>query len=538
MRRIAPLLAVTALSACSLAPQYDRPATPVPASWPVGDAYLRQSEAALPAVTYRDIFRDARLQTLIETALTNNRDLRIAAANIAAARGQYRIERAELFPAIGANARASYSRGSTRSVTSTGSSTGGVGTGTGVPGTGNAGTGTGVGTGTSPNTGTGTNTGTGSGSSTVISGGGISQYYQLDVGASAFELDLFGRLRSLSRAALDEYFGTEAAARATRLTLVSDIADAWLIYAADQSLLRIAQETARSAQSSVRLTRLRLEGGIVPRTDLRQAELIQAQANSDVASSRTAVAQDANLLQLLVGAPVDPALLPASVETAVPTLAELPVGLDSGILLRRPDVVQAEYTLQAANARIGAARAALFPRISLTGLAGFASAALGALFTGDAFTWSASGAASYAIFDGGAARGGVLQTRAQRDAALASYERAIQIAFREVSDALARRGTIAEQEAAQNALVEAALDNYRLSELRYRGGIDTFLQSLDAQRSLYSAQRSQVSTRLERGRNRVELYRSLGGDALLDATPSGPRPVSPEPTATPTPRNR
>jgi multidrug efflux system outer membrane protein len=510
MRRLTALLAATAVSACSLAPTYERPATPVPPSWPVGDAYLRQSEAPLPTVTYRDIFRDARLQQLIEQAFANNRDLRIAAANIATARGQYRVQRSELFPTISTSARASFSNGG-----STGTSGSGTGSGTGT------GTGTGTGVGTTAN-----------------SSGGVNGFYQVDVGTSAWEIDLFGRIRSLSRAALDEYFATEAAARATRLTLVANIADAWLIYAADQALFKIAQDTVRSAESSVRLTRLRLEGGVAPRTDLRQAELIQAQAQADLATSRTALAQDVNLLQLLVGAPIDPALLPLTLDQAGATLGELPAGLDSGILLRRPDVVQAEYSLRAANARIGAARAAFFPRISLTGLVGFASSALGSLFSGDGFNWSVAPGVSTNIFDFGAARGDLLATRGQRDAALASYERTIQTAFREVSDALARRGTISDELAAQQRLVAASLDNYRLSDLRYRGGIDTFLQSLDAQRSLYNAQRSLVATQLGRAQNLVDLYRTLGGDALLEAADTGPRPLAPEPTATPVPRSR
>ncbi|HWK36299.1 efflux transporter outer membrane subunit [Sphingomonas sp.] len=471
IRPLLPLAALGLLAGCSLAPEYDRPAAPVPSSWPVGDSYLRQDEAGLPTVSYRDIFHDARLQALVEQALANNRDLRVAAANIAAARGAYRSQRGALFPTISAGASA-------------GASDGGV--------------------------------------SATSAGGGTRESYAANVGTTAFELDLFGRVRSLSRAALDEYFATEAAARATRLALVGDIADAWLAYAADKSLLAIAEDTAKSAGESVRLTRLRLEGGIAPRTDLRQAELVEAQAKSDLATQRTALAQDVNLLQLLVGAPIDPARLPGSIDQAAPTLAELPAGLDSGVLLRRPDVVQAEYQLRAANARIGAARAALFPRISLTGLVGLASNALGSLFTGDAFTWSATGAAAYNIFDGGSARGDRAQTRAQRDAAVASYEKAIQTAFREVSDALARRGTIADQESAQTNLVAAAQDNYNLSTARYRGGIDTFLQSLDAQRSFYSAQRSLVATRLARAQNLVALYRTLGGDALLDAAPDDP----------------
>jgi multidrug efflux system outer membrane protein len=239
------------------------------------------------------------------------------------------------------------------------------------------------------------------------------------------------------------------------------------------------------------------------------------------------VAQDVNALQLLVGAPIDPALLPGAIEEVGKTVAPLPAGLDSTILLRRPDVVQAEYELRATNAEIGAARAALFPRISLTALLGFASPGLSGLFSGGSFSYSAAPNVSYPIFRAGAGRAGVAQSQAQRDAALAIYEKAIQTAFREVSDALARRGTIAGQIGAQERLSAAAMDNYRLSEARYRGGVDTYLQSLTAQQSLYSAQRSLVATQLTAATNLVTLYRTIGGDSMLEATKAGPQPANP-----------
>ncbi|UVO52041.1 efflux transporter outer membrane subunit [Sphingomonas sp. SUN019] len=489
MRRLALLLTTAALSGCSLAPKYVRPELPVPPSWPVGDAYLRQSEAALPAVTYRDIFRDPRLQQIIDQALANNRDLRVSVANITAARAQYRIQRSELFPQVDASGNYTYRD-----------------SGSGSTGTG------------------GTGTGTGTGSVTNFSGSGSN--FSASVGVTGFEIDLFGRVRSLSSAALNRYFSTEAAARATRLTLVGDIATAWLTYAADRSLLKVAEDTANSARASVRLTNLRLQGGVAPRTDLRQAEQILATAESDLASQKTALAQDVNALQLLVGAPVDPALLATSIEEAAKTVAELPAGLNSGVLLRRPDVVQAEYELRATNAEIGAARAQLFPRILLTGLLSFASNALSSLFTGGAFSYSGGGGISYPIFQAGAARANVALTQAQRDAALATYEKAIQTAFQEVSDALARRGTITDQLAANQRFAVAAADTYRLTDMRYRGGIDTFLTSLDAQRQLYSAQQQLVSIQLIRATNLVTLYRTLGGDSSLEPTANGPVPVA------------
>jgi outer membrane protein, multidrug efflux system len=474
-RVLGAVLSAAALAGCSMEPKYVQPAAPVAPSWPVGDAYLRQSEAALPAVTYRDIFRDPRLQALIAQALVNNRDLREAAANIRVAREQYRIQRAQRLPELTTGVGATVLGGNRSSTTSSASG-----------------------------------------------GSGARTSFTADLGVTGFELDLFGRVASLTRAEQNRYFATEAGARAVWLALVGDIAETWLAHAADASLLQIARSTATSAESSVRLTRARLEGGIAPRTDLRQAEQVLEGARADVAEQTTALAQDVNALELLVGAPIDRSLLPTTIEQAAPTVAELPAGLDSSVLLRRPDVVQAEYQLRAANAEIGAARAALFPRISLTGLLGFASNALTGLFSGGGFNWSGGAGADYSIFSGGAGRAGVRLTEAQREAAIANYERAIQIAFREVADALARRGTIAEQLRATRAQAEAAADTYRLTEARYRGGIEPFLSSLDAQRSLYAAQRTLVGTRLTEATNLVALYRALGGDSLLQATPQGP----------------
>ena len=459
MRRAIVLIALLATGCMSMEPKYVRPDPAIPPSWPVGDAYLKESEAALPAITYRDVFQDPRLQALIHQALANNRDLMVAAANIAAAREQYRIQRAEQFPQVDAQL------GTTATVDEENS--------------------------------------------------GVDTNFAAGVGITNFELDLFGRLRSLTNVQRNRYFATEVGARATRLTLVADIATAWLTYSADSSLLLIAQQTAASAEKSVRLTRLRLEGGIAPRTDLRQAEQIQAQAQADLARQRTALARDINLLQLLVGAPIDRNLLAGSIDEAAGTIAALPAGVDSYVLLRRPDVVEAEYQLRAANAQIGAARAALFPRISLTGLLGVASTALGDLFTGGAFGGTAGTDLTYPIFNAGASRANVRLTEAQRDAAVATYQRTIQTAFREVADALARRGTINDEVAANVRKQAATADTYLLTEARYREGIDSFLNSLDAQRSYYLAQITMVQARLAAAQNQVDLYEAIGGDSLL-----------------------
>ena len=472
MKRAAAFLALMATACTTMEPHYLRPNPAIPASWPVGDPYLAQAEVGLPVLTYQQVFQDPRLQTLIAQAVANNRDLMVAAANIAAAREQYRIQRAQQFPTVDANA--------------------------GVTLSGDRG---------------------GSGSNSGSGGSGVHAQYSADVSVPSFELDLFGRVRSLTHVQLERFLATEAGARETRLTLVADVANAWLDYAADSSLRLIAEQTAASAQKSVNLTRIRLQGGVAPRTDLAEAIQILATAQADLARQRTAVAQDVNALQLLVGAPISPTLLPASIDEAFGKIAPVPAGLDSYVLLRRPDVVQAEYELRAANAEIGAARAALFPRISLTGLLGFASSALLKLFTGAAFGWSAGANGSYTIFQAGAGHANVRLSEAQRAAAVATYQRTVQTAFREVADALARRGTMNDEIGARERNQAAAADNYTLTEARYREGIDPFLTVLVAQRSYYSAQQAMVQTKLTAAQNLVTTYQTIGGDALLQGTP-------------------
>jgi outer membrane protein, multidrug efflux system len=453
MKRAAALLAL-ATTACSMEPAYVRPDPAIPASWPVGDPYLAQAEVGLPVLTYQQVFTDARLQTLITQALVNNRDLMVAAANIAAAREQYRIQRADLLPTVQAAASGTVSQIDSNSVKGT---------------------------------------------------------YQAGVSVPSFELDLFGRVRSLTHVQLQRYLATEAGARSTRLTLVADVANAWLDYASDSSLRLIAEQTAASAAKSVELTRLRLQGGVAPRTDLEQAVQILATAQADVARERTAVAQDVNALQLLVGEPVDPKLLAGSIDDAFGHIAPVPAGLDSYVLLRRPDVQEAEYQLRAANAQIGAARAALFPRVTLNALVG--------ILTGGIFAWSAGADTTYTIFQSGAGHANVRLSEAQRNAAVASYQKTIQTAFREVADALARRGTINDEIGARERQQLATADTYTLTEARYRAGIDPFLTVLDAQRSYYAAQQQMVQTKLTAAQNLVTLYQTIGGDTLLQATP-------------------
>ncbi|WP_241773014.1 efflux transporter outer membrane subunit [Erythrobacter sp. SG61-1L] len=452
-----PLALPALLGACSMAPDYARPEAPVPRSWPVGDADPVAGEAELPALPYTAIFRDARLQTLIGQALANNRDLRIAAANLASARAQVRVTRAAQFPEVSVR-----------------------------------------------------------GSADISDNGGTSgESYALQGGISGFELDLFGRLANATAAQRERELASEASARSVRLGLVADLASAWATYAADRDLLAIAEQSAANARRSVDLTRARLEGGIAPRTDLRQAEQILATAEGDLAAQKAALAEDANLLRLLVGADVDPTLLPAGLDEVLSSIESMPAGTSSAVLLRRPDVAQAEFLLRAANADIGVARARLFPQITLTGLLGFASDALGSLFDSGAFSATAGADASYAIFSGGGRQAGVAVSEASRDAALATYEKAIQSAFREVSDALATKGTIADRQSAARMNTQAAADTANLTDARYRGGVDSFLANLVAQRSLYSAQRQEVAISLIAVQNRIELYRVLGGDEEL-----------------------
>ena len=459
IRRLATAALLVSLTACNLQPPYTRPAPAIPTSWPIGDPVLRASEASLAALDHRAMFVDPRLHRVIAQALANNQDVRLALANIQAARGQYRVQRSALLPTVtaGADVAARFTPGNNDSTTSS---------------------------------------------------------YSADIGASAFEIDLFGRVRSLSTAALNTYFATESAARATRLTLVADVADAWFTLATDRTLLAIARDTVASAQKSERLTKLRLDGGIAPRTDLRQAQTVRATAEADLANLTAIVEQDRNALDLLAGSCVADADLPASIESVEATAVPAAAGLDSSILLRRPDVLEAEFRLRGANAQIGAARAAFFPRISLTGLAGLASGSLTGLFSSNAFSAAITPSVSLPIF-GSTNRGNLDFARAQREGALATYQRTVQSAFRDVADALARRATVDRQAAAQLTLEAAARDTATLTDARYRGGVASFLESLDAQRSLYSARRSLASTRLVRARSVVALYRSLGGDPTI-----------------------
>ncbi|NWK97663.1 transporter [Sphingobium lactosutens] len=446
------LSAMLLLGGCNMAPHYERPAPPVPATLPTGAAYASRldSQAGLP---WTQLVQDTRLRTIVERALANNRDLRAALANVQSARAQYRVQRAAQLPTITADAGASVARQNDARQNS----------------------------------------------------------YSADLGFSAFEIDLFGRVRNLTESALESYLATEEGARSTRITLIAETATAYATLAADQELLALSRQTQASAQRTLDLTRSLNAAGLAGKLDVHQAETTVEQAASDVAANITQVAQDRNALDLLAGTPIEDALLPASLDSLIAGVARVPAGLSSDILLQRPDVLQAEHQLKAANADIGAARAAMFPKISLTSAIGVASSALSALFKGNAFVWSVGPSASLPIF-GGANRGNLDYSKAQRDLYLAQYEKAIQTAFREVADALARDGTIDAQQAAQRRLVAASSRAYDLADQRYRAGVDTFLTTLTSQRSLYSARQSAIATDLALISNHILLYRVIGAD--------------------------
>ena len=471
------LALVAALSGCSLIPEYQRPNAPVPADWPQGEAYSKASpEARAQALGWRQFFRDPALQQLIEVALENNRDLRVAALNVDAYRALYRVQRADVLPAVSADAAGTRSR---------------------TPGDLN------------------------------MSGEpAISSQYSATFGVS-WELDLFGRLRSLRDQALEQYFASEAAQRSTQISLIASVANAWLTLQADQALLQVTRDTLKTYEESLGLTQRSFDVGVASALELRQARSAVDSARVSIEQYTRLVAQDRNALTLLLGQSL-PAGLPSGEGLERTQLATLPVGLPSDLLQQRPDILQAEYQLRAVNASIGAARAAFFPRISLTGAAGTASSELSGLFDGGSGYWSFSPSISVPIFNAGQLRANLDYAQISKNIQVAQYEQAIQTAFREVADALARRGTITEQLRATRAQADAAEDSYRLTEARYRGGIEPFLASLDAQRSLYSAQRALVGTQLVQASNLVTLYRTLGGDSLLQPTPQGPVAVSGE----------
>jgi multidrug efflux system outer membrane protein len=455
------LAAAVALAGCSLAPDYLRPEAPIAAAWPQGDAYpASASTASSSAPEWREFFRDPQLQQLIGIALENNRDLRVAALNVEAYRAQYRITRADILPTIDAAA------GGTRQRLPADLSQSGKRT--------------------------------------------ISSQYSATVGVSAWELDLFGRLRSLSEQQLQLYFASEEARRSTRISLAASVANAWLTLQADRAQLQLTRDTLAAFEHSYKLTERSFNVGVANALTLSQSRTQVENARASLAQYTRLVAQDQNALAVLIGQGI-PADTVVQKDLDASLLAEVPAGLPSDLLQRRPDILQAEHELQGANASIGAARAAFFPSISLTADAGTASSQLSGLFDGGSGTWLFQPQINLPIFTAGRLKANLDYAEVQKNIEVAQYEKAIQVAFQEVSDGLAARETYREQLQAQRDLVGASQDYYRLADRRYRTGVDSYLTLLDAQRQLFGTQQQLITDRLNQLTSEVNLYKALGG---------------------------
>ena len=454
---------VALLGGCTLAPEYTRPAAPIPDAWPTGAAYSEIKTAETPqtvsGLTWQEFLTDESLQKIIELALNNNRDLRLAALNVEKVRALYGIRRAELFPAINAVGSGSKER---------------------VP------------------------------ADLASSGHAVtSEKYGVNLGITSWEIDFFGRIRSLKDQALEEYLATEQGHRSAQIALVSAVAETYLALAADRETLALARDTLASQEAAYALIKRRYEVGLATELDLRRAQTQVDAARGDVARYTQLTARDQNTLNLLAGSMVPEDILPTNLSSVTSPIDIFP-GLSSDVLLSRPDIMAAEHRLKGAYAFIGAARAALFPRISLTTAIGTASAELSGLFKSGQETWSFAPRITMPIFD--ARTWAALRvSKAERKIALTEYERVIQVAFREVADVLAVRGTVDRQVSAQDSLVKATAETYRLSNARYTKGIDSYLSVLDAQRSLYSAQQVLIFLKLAKRTNMVELYKTLGG---------------------------
>lgn len=459
------VVAFVGLAGCtSMAPTYSQPAAPVPDKWPDGSSYQVENakpiQKQLADIGWQEFYQDGRLQQIMTLALKNNRDLRVATLNIERSLQLYRIQRSTLSPQVDAKASGTFERLSEDF----------------------AGTGT----------------------------RDIHQYY-VGLGVSSYELDLFGRVRSLKDQALEQYLATEQAQLSVQIGLVSQIAVGYLTLAADRELLQLAKETLETQQASYRLIQRRFEMGVSSELDLRQAQAQVDTARMDASRYTTLVAQDENNLDLMAGTKIQSDLLPQTLAETITAVQDISPGLPSDVLLRRPDIIQAENLLKGYNASIGAARAAFFPRITLVGSMGVGSNDLSTLFQSGSGSWTFVPQIVLPIFDAGARSAQLKVAEVDRDIAIAQYEKAIQTAFREVADALAQRGTIDEQMAAQQSLVKATDKTYILSRSRYEKGIDNYLSVLDAQRSLYSAQKQMIAIRLARLVNQVSLYKVLGG---------------------------
>ena len=454
MARTASALLAALLAGCaSMAPPYERPAAPVAATFP--DAQAAGAPAAMPAseIEWQRFFVDPRLKRLIELALQNNRDLRIAVLNVERVRAQYQIQRSEQLPTVllGATGLAEPNR----------------------------------------------------------DGNGSTSYYTAGLNITGYELDLFGRVRSLTDAALQQYFASEEARKAAQISLVATVANTYLTLLADELQLEVTRKTLDTREQSYRLLKLKLDNGASSDYEVAQALSLVEGARAALALFTRQRAQDHNALELLIGQPLPADLPPGLPLQGQGLLAELPAGLPSQLLAQRPDVRQAERQLQAANANIGAARAAFFPRITLTGSVGLASEDLGGLF--DNRAWQFAPRITLPIFDAGANQANLELSQANRDIAVAQYERSIQTAFREVADSLAGRATLGEQLRAQQAQVQAEETRFRLADLRFQNGASSYLDVLEAQRALFQSQQAAVVVQAAQQQNLVTLYKVLGG---------------------------
>ena len=470
MKRLPPLqaagltLLLASLSACSsMAPDYQRPAAPVPAQFSDAGSVVQAADSAVADLPWQSFFGDAALQQLVQTALDNNRDLRVALLNVEQYRAQADIKDADRWPSLAAGL------GATREVT------------VGVP---------------------------------------LSTVYSAGVLMTSYEIDLFGRLRSLSDAALAQYLSTREASKAAQISLIGAVATAYYGLHADTQLLRLAQDTVQTRESSLRLVQLRFAQGASTQLDLSQAEALLQAARVSLAQTSRQLQQDQNALALLLGQALSPAQKAQLAQDATPSLPDLPGALRSELLLRRPDVLQAEQQLIAANANIGAARANFFPKINLTGSIGSASTDLSGLFQDGSFAWTLAPQLLLPIFDAGHNQASLKVAEVGRDMALAQYEKAIQSAFREVADALAARSTLAEQLQAQQAQTRAARQIAQLTDLRFEHGAASSLEVLDAQRSLYAAQQAEIQLQSQVQQALATLYRVLGGGWTAPATPA------------------
>ncbi len=464
--KLSLVCAAALLSACSMTPKYERPAAPIATDWPAAGVSSTSGGASSgPAIAAADIewqnfFSDPKLRLLVDAALRNNRDLRIAVLNIEQARAQFQIKRADQFPTVNASV-----------------------TGLRQP---------------NPN-----------------GNGSISSLYTAGLGVTAYEFDFFGRVSSLKEAALSQYLATEEGRKTAQISLIATVANTYLSLLADDELLVITQQTLSTREDSLRLGKLRFDNGVTSELDYRLAESLAEAARVSLAQLVRQRALDENALTLLIGQPITLAMditLPAGKGLAdLPVMPDVPAGLPSELLARRPDIRQAEQQLLAANANIGAARAAFYPRISLTSSVGSASSRLAGLFQGGTWGWTLAPQLVLPIFDAGRNAAGLGSANAGRDIAVAQYEKSIQTAFREVADALAGRATLGEQLRAQQAQASAEAVRYKLSDMRYQNGIASQLDLLDAQRSLFAARQAVVQTRLAQLQSQVTLYKTLGG---------------------------